>query len=385
VESLKLGKNDPCPCNSGKKYRQCCWLKRFEWTEERQPPPEPPAEAKQTVVHLPPSPTYWAAPPGQPNAAPPTNGEWTEWVFVKDKGWTHERDLKPGDQYRLKGGGWETVPPECVIGTTEEHPFYVQGKGWTPAGELKEGDLVRTMDGWVPITGIKRTGQVQTVYNLEIEDDHTYFVGKPEWGFSVWAHNAGFDYGGLKLEDVAKSHFPEGRARGRPNLDPAHPGEIVKVKAPGHDIEVATTSGIAEGKSYVTYAFVNKKTGAIEYVGRARTPSEVTDTSIQKAVTERLRRHKRLGTFDSDTQAVIVLDTQKTYSTHRGAEQFFNDLYEGRRAPLRGTYQPLDAVDPRTRQKSVDYLTSFFEEQLGYQNTKITTEVDARIAQRGGQ
>jgi len=28
------------------------------------------------------------------------------------------------------------------------------------------------------------------VYNLEIEGDHTYFVGCVEWGFSVWAHNS---------------------------------------------------------------------------------------------------------------------------------------------------------------------------------------------------
>ncbi len=24
------GKNDPCPCSSGRKYRQCCWLRRFD-------------------------------------------------------------------------------------------------------------------------------------------------------------------------------------------------------------------------------------------------------------------------------------------------------------------------------------------------------------------
>lgn len=23
----KVGRNDPCPCGSGKKYKQCCWLK----------------------------------------------------------------------------------------------------------------------------------------------------------------------------------------------------------------------------------------------------------------------------------------------------------------------------------------------------------------------
>jgi hypothetical protein len=27
------------------------------------------------------------------------------------------------------------------------------------------------------------TAGAETVYNLQIEDDHTYFVGAPDWGF----------------------------------------------------------------------------------------------------------------------------------------------------------------------------------------------------------
>jgi preprotein translocase subunit SecA len=27
----KVGRNDPCPCGSGKKYKYCCWGKGFEW------------------------------------------------------------------------------------------------------------------------------------------------------------------------------------------------------------------------------------------------------------------------------------------------------------------------------------------------------------------
>jgi intein/homing endonuclease len=64
--------------------------------------------------------------------------------------------------------------PEWVIGTTHEHPFFVHRKGWTPAGELQPGDLIRTLDGWVPVKGVENTGRIETVYKLEIEDDHTY-------------------------------------------------------------------------------------------------------------------------------------------------------------------------------------------------------------------
>jgi len=27
--TAKVGRNDPCPCGSGKKYKQCCWKKRL--------------------------------------------------------------------------------------------------------------------------------------------------------------------------------------------------------------------------------------------------------------------------------------------------------------------------------------------------------------------
>jgi len=78
-----------------------------------------------------------------------------------------------------------------VVGTTAEHPFNVKGKGWTPAQELRAGDEIRLMGkGWTTVEGIADSGLITTVYNLEIEGDHTYFVGCVEWGFSVWAHNA---------------------------------------------------------------------------------------------------------------------------------------------------------------------------------------------------
>jgi hypothetical protein len=80
-----------------------------------------------------------------------------------------------------------------VIETTAEHPFYVQGRAWLPAGALKRGDLLRTREGaWVAVEGVADTGRVETVYNFEIEDYHTYFVSADESGFSVWAHNADY-------------------------------------------------------------------------------------------------------------------------------------------------------------------------------------------------
>lgn len=78
-----------------------------------------------------------------------------------------------------------------VIRVTAQHPFYVKGNAWTAAGLLQPGDLLRSHDGsWNPVQSILPTGEDAIVYNLRVEDYHTYYVGSPEWGFSVWAHNS---------------------------------------------------------------------------------------------------------------------------------------------------------------------------------------------------
>jgi len=78
-----------------------------------------------------------------------------------------------------------------VIGTTHEHPFFAEGKGWTAAHELQIGDRIRLRGpGWVTVDGVADSGQTTVVYNIEVEDDHTYFVGGAGWEFSLWAHNS---------------------------------------------------------------------------------------------------------------------------------------------------------------------------------------------------
>ncbi|MBX6315865.1 MAG: SEC-C domain-containing protein [Isosphaeraceae bacterium] len=185
-------RHESCPCGSGKKFKKCC-LPRQANGPPRSNGIGSGLQRSGFSSHgsgEPSSPTFWSHPPSQPDAPPPAGGEWVEYVFVKGKGWTHENQLKPGDQYRLKGGGWGTVEPERVISTTQEHPFYVQGKGWTPLAEIRPGDWIRTTDnGWVRVTKIEDTGRYETVYNLQGADYHTYFVGGPDWEFAVWAHN----------------------------------------------------------------------------------------------------------------------------------------------------------------------------------------------------
>ncbi|MHC5539237.1 RHS repeat-associated core domain-containing protein [Singulisphaera rosea] len=77
-----------------------------------------------------------------------------------------------------------------LIRTTAKHPFWVQGRGWTDAQHLKAGDHLRTHLGrTVVVECLEYELSSTTVYNFEVEEYHTYFVGRESWGFSAWSHN----------------------------------------------------------------------------------------------------------------------------------------------------------------------------------------------------
>jgi hypothetical protein len=79
-----------------------------------------------------------------------------------------------------------------IVRTTHGHPFWVRGKGWTTAADLKRGQELRTEDGWVSCGQVVDTGGSADVYNFEVAEGHTYFVGDPvTWGFALWNHNVG--------------------------------------------------------------------------------------------------------------------------------------------------------------------------------------------------
>ena len=101
-----------------------------------------------------------------------------------------------------------------AIRTSPEHPFWVEGRGWTSADELVEGDRLHTYEGDTVILGsVTPLPEMVPVYNLRVQEYHTYFVGSRLWGFAVWAHNSyeGSARGEL-LEELTRSgvkHTPE--------------------------------------------------------------------------------------------------------------------------------------------------------------------------------
>jgi RHS repeat-associated protein len=108
-----------------------------------------------------------------------------------------------------------------TIRVTAEHPFWVCGQGWQKAEFLAPGNELLGHDGRrTAVESVTETAEVMTVYNLQVAEYHTYFVGGEDWGFSVWAHNA--DYG--EAADVRENGDRYGvRERGR-NVPGSRPG-----------------------------------------------------------------------------------------------------------------------------------------------------------------
>jgi hypothetical protein len=59
---------------------------------------------------------------------------------------------------------------------------------------LRIGDLLVSHRGnGTLVDDVVDSGQIRTVYNLNVEPQRTYFVGAMECDFSVWVHNFSTD------------------------------------------------------------------------------------------------------------------------------------------------------------------------------------------------
>ena len=103
------------------------------------------------------------------------------------------------------------VQGKLALMPTPDHPFWIEGR-WKSAVELTRGDSLWLYNGQkVAIDSTVRIDTVVQVYNFEVEDFHTYFVG--EWGVGV--HNSCINnnlanilcqiYGIQQPDDLAKA------------------------------------------------------------------------------------------------------------------------------------------------------------------------------------
>lgn len=78
------------------------------------------------------------------------------------------------------------------IGTTASHPFWsLDRKGWVAAGDLKSGEKLRTQDGSATVESVIPRAGTETVYNIEVHKNHTFFVSDAK----LWVHNACIVFG----------------------------------------------------------------------------------------------------------------------------------------------------------------------------------------------
>ncbi|MBN1491741.1 MAG: hypothetical protein JXA69_17645, partial [Phycisphaerae bacterium] len=92
------------------------------------------------------------------------------------------------------------------IGATASHPFYsLDRNAWVGAGSLRAGERVRTSDGAASINHIEVCTTPDVVYNLEVQQTHTYFVSKAR----VWVHN------GCALSEGAQKRFDNAKKGGQ--------------------------------------------------------------------------------------------------------------------------------------------------------------------------
>ena len=61
-----------------------------------------------------------------------------------------------------------------TLGVIGFHRLYTEDRGWEPTADLHIGELIRGDYGDLTVTKLVRDPGVHRVYNLTVEDDHTY-------------------------------------------------------------------------------------------------------------------------------------------------------------------------------------------------------------------
>jgi hypothetical protein len=92
-----------------------------------------------------------------------------------------------------------------LLRVTADHPLWSLSDGeWDEAGNLDLGEQIDALDGPMRLVSAVAAPAVETVYNLEVGDSHTYFVGAA----SLWAHNTGNCAAQTRAENIARG-IPE--------------------------------------------------------------------------------------------------------------------------------------------------------------------------------
>jgi hypothetical protein len=73
-----------------------------------------------------------------------------------------------------------------TLRVTANHPIWSKGHGWFPAGQMQFGHtLAIGYFGNVIVRKVRQADEIARVYNIEVDEFHTYFVDP----LGVWVHN----------------------------------------------------------------------------------------------------------------------------------------------------------------------------------------------------
>jgi hypothetical protein len=292
MDAHRVGRNDPCPCGSGRKFKQCCLrAQRFSGAVGRpallgdgaslQQPPrrtsEPPPKPKVRVG------VDYAFSDGFGTGQVSYSFERSQLFCLTDGRVLDAEHLSVGMRFHLEGGMvatvtkveppkiWHPPPPQRdaygnslkhVVGTvkysghypvmefslgeeqikiTPGHRFYsVSRRGWVDAGSLRPGEYLQNRQGQVvPVRQVTapRFERIE-LYNVEVEDYHTYFVGKTQ----VWSHN-GLESGGCGIPKPASTPVGSKRAP-LGSVEPNPPTAINGRSYGGHAIDQMQARGV---------------------------------------------------------------------------------------------------------------------------------------------
>jgi hypothetical protein len=127
-------------------------------------------------------------------------------VVLTEFGWVAIETIEPGtmvwarDEFTGQDGWYEVLhafgkhgaiitidfDDGSSLRVTADHPMYVANGGFVNAGDLVAGDELVTLEGTVVVIAMQLGVDTVDVFNLEITDAHTYFVGDA----GAWVHNA---------------------------------------------------------------------------------------------------------------------------------------------------------------------------------------------------
>ncbi|WP_323703497.1 polymorphic toxin-type HINT domain-containing protein [Mammaliicoccus sp. Dog046] len=72
-----------------------------------------------------------------------------------------------------------------TLSSTPEHLYYVEQQGWIEAQSLKHDDILVTPTTTLTVQSVTHYKEQQYVYNFEVRDAHTYYVGQ----YGILVHN----------------------------------------------------------------------------------------------------------------------------------------------------------------------------------------------------